>query len=233
MGFPLCWPPQESKPIPAPLSSTSPCQRRSPRRALMGDTKELPNTALQGLKMQHPKQGLKMQSWGWAGAEGCCPNHSGCQNGILPLPSAVLGGRSESSDWGSKGSASCTFPAPVPPPHPHLRGPPAAEARGCKRLWVPSAYLCDSHAGTPGRCGGAGAACRGGVRGPLGARAAAGRGPARLGLLAAREALGALPAPRWRLSRAGGPRSSPAARRDRSSALARRWSLMSAPNVHL
>lgn len=150
-----------------------------------------------------------------------------------PFPLQSLGAGASRATGGAKEAQAARSQHQCPLPHPHLRGPPAAEARGCKRLWVPSAYLCDSHAGTPGRCGGAGAACRGGVRGPLGARAAAGRGPARLGLLAAREALGALPAPRWRLSRAGGPRSSPAARRDRSSALARRWSLMSAPNVHL
>lgn len=78
----------QHQPLPATL----------PARGAMGDTKEWPNTALQGLKMQHPKQGLKMQSWGWAGAERCRPNHRGCQSGILPLPSSVFGGRSDSSD---------------------------------------------------------------------------------------------------------------------------------------
>lgn len=55
-----------AQPIPAPLNSTRPCQGRPRRCAPVVDTKELPNTALQRLKMQHPKQGLKMQSWGWA-----------------------------------------------------------------------------------------------------------------------------------------------------------------------
>nr|CAI9711002.1 unnamed protein product [Rangifer tarandus platyrhynchus] len=80
------------------------------------------------------------------------------------------------------------------------------------------AYLCDSHAETPGRCGAAGAACGGGGRGPPG-----GSGRRQEGVP---ERLRALPAPRGRLSRAWGPRSGRAARRDRSSALARSSSLM-------
>lgn len=96
-GLPLQGPPPGGKPIPTPLPSSGPCQRLSPRRAPMGDTEELPNTALRGLKMQHPKQGLKMQSWGWAGKKGRCPDHGG----ILPLPSAVLEGQSAPSARGS------------------------------------------------------------------------------------------------------------------------------------
>lgn len=113
--------------------------------------------------------------------KGSCLNTSPCESGILPLPYAVLGGQSDSSDWGEQERRTPHLPdtsAPSPRPHPRApRSPgrglqaPAGPGRGGRRTL---AYLCDSHAETPGRCGSA--ACRGGGRGPQGAPGGGGKG---------------------------------------------------------
>lgn len=130
-------------------ASTSPCPRLSPARAPVG------HTALRGLKLQHPEQGLKMQSRGWAGGETCRPNRrSGRRSRILPLRSAVL----QSAGAGATpapGGAKQARAAPSQHRRPLLPLPPrvpAARAEGRGRR-VPGAYLCDSHAGTRGAAG--------------------------------------------------------------------------------
>ena len=64
VGLHLGWPPQGGKPIPTPAAQLQSLPATLPAARTNGDPTELPHTALQGLKMQHPKQGLKMQSWG-------------------------------------------------------------------------------------------------------------------------------------------------------------------------
>lgn len=178
--------------------------------------------------MQHPQQGLKMQPWGWAGAEGRCPNYSGCQSGILPFPSSPsrpgwLGRLQGAEQHAAPSWNRCPLPTPTPPRPPQPR--PGAAGSGGSRARRPSgAYLCDSHAETPGRGGGAGAACGGGAGVRRGPKAAAGTGSG---------AAGRAPRVPPEAGPSLGPRSGRAARRDRSSALARRSLLMSAPNVHL
>lgn len=157
------------------------CQHQSPPAPLpaarsKGGTKKLPNTALQGLKMQHPRQGLKMQSWGWAGQEACCPKrHRGRRSRILPLPSAGPRGPERLQRLGELRRRTPHLPgiAPPPPSHPRV---PAAPAEGCRRRRVPGAYLCDSHAGTRGAAG-RGRGVRGRRPGSACGRGGSGRAP--------------------------------------------------------
>ena len=69
----------------------------------------------------------------------------------------------------------CPLPTPTPPRPPQPR-PGAASACGSRARRARGAYLCDSHAETPGRCGGAGAACGGGGRGRRRAPGGGGKG---------------------------------------------------------
>lgn len=69
----------------------------------------------------------------------------------------------------------CPLPTPTPPRSPQPR-PGAASACWCRARRARGAYLCDSHAETPGRCGGAGAACGGGGRGRRRAPGGGGKG---------------------------------------------------------
>lgn len=150
-----------------------------------------------------------------------------------PFPPQSLGARATGGTGGAEEARAapprhqCPLPTPTPP-RPQQPRPGAAGAGGSRARRASCAYLCDSHAETPGRCGGA--ACGGGGPGPP---RAPGGGGKQAG--AARAALGALAAPRAprAVRRSLGPRSGRAARRDRSSALARRSPLMSAPSVHL
>lgn len=144
-----------------------------------------------------------MQSWGWAGEEACCPNHSGCQSRILPLPSAVLGGPERLQRLGELSRRtphlpSISAPSSLPPasPQPRRRAVGAGGSRALTFVTVMQEL---------GALPGAGSACGGDGRGPPEARAAAGRGPARLARSRAPAALGALPTPGGRLSRAVGP----------------------------
>lgn len=173
--------PRATSPFPHPLS----CQRRSPRRAPMGDTTQLPNTAPQGLKMQHPKQGLKMQSRGGPVREGWCPNHRGCQSGILPLPSAVPGGRSDWRDPGEQRRRAPHLPGTsAPSPCPHPRAPrsrgrglqaPAGPGRGGRAALTFVTVMQKLRGGAGARARRAGAAA-GVHRGPQRWREAVGRG---------------------------------------------------------
>lgn len=60
-----------------------------------GDTKQLPNTALQGLKMQHPKQGLKMQSRGGPVRRVGVQTAAAAKAASSPFPPQSPGGRSD------------------------------------------------------------------------------------------------------------------------------------------
>lgn len=93
-----------------------------------------PEAALQGLKLQHLPQGLKMQS---LGAQGCGPHRPGHRRRSIPSQHPAIP-RGPSDSWEpERGIPSC---APQPGP------------QGLQRPQVPSAaticaaYLCDSHA---------------------------------------------------------------------------------------
>lgn len=108
-----------------------------------------------------------MQPWGWAGGEEApCPNHSGCQSRILPLPSAVLGAGVTPGTGGAKQARAAPSSTGAP-----SSAPRAPAARALTFVTVMQEL---------GALPGAGAACGGGGRGPPEARAAAGRGPGRL-----------------------------------------------------
>lgn len=217
VDLPLGWPPQGDKPIPTPtvLPATLPAARSNG-----GDTKQPPNTALQGLKMQHPKQGLKMQSRGGPVRRVGVQTAAAAKAASSPFPPQSPGARANEGTGGTEEAGAapsrhqCPLPTPTPPRPPQPR-PGAAGAGESPARRASGAYLCDSHAETPGRCGGAGAACGGGGRGPPRARGGGGK---RSGAARQLWARSPLPAPRGRLGGAwgralGGQRAGTARRR--------------------
>lgn len=204
---------------PAPASD-------APRRALPGGTPPAAQPSSLGVKNAASQTRVKNAVPGLGRARRDVGQTAGAARAAIShWPPQSLGARVTRADPAAREARAAPSqhrrPLPTPtPPRPPLPSPGAAGAGGSRARRASGAYLCDSHAETPRRSGGAGAACGGG--GGPGRRREG--GPA---------APGALPAPRRRLDRAWGLRSGRAARRDRSLALARRSSLMSAPNVHL